>query len=414
MLIGELNLIDLSSRAHLNQVKAYTMSFILVLSACIFPGCSPKEVKPVEAPVPEVSIQLPEKKKITEFFEYIGRTEAPEFVEVRARVTGYLTKIHFTDGKEVAAGEPLFEIDNRPYQFALDNAKARLKQAESQNRLANLTLERNKPLLANNAIAKQDLDELVEKQLNAAAEVASAQAAVAQAELDLEFCSIKAPIAGRLSRANVTVGNLISNSQINAQPLTTIAGVSPIHVAFDVDETTVLRFRELRRQQGESVQFTHVRDLDQKVLVALSNETTFTHEGILDFIDNQTRATTGTLLVRAVLDNTDRTFAPGFFVRVRVPFGDAKDSLLIPDRAILSDQSIKYVLVVDSNNTVQRRDITLGTLDGKMRVVRSGLEESDRVVINGMQRARPGGKVNAVDSAGSSPRAAGSSPRGKE
>ena len=157
-----------------------------------------------------------------------------------------------------------------------------------------------------------------------------------------------------------------------------------------------------------------MRDLDQKVLVALSNETTFTHEGILDFIDNQTRATTGTLLVRAVLDNADRTFAPGFFVRVRVPFGDAKDSLLIPDRAILSDQSIKYVLVVDSNNTVQRKDITLGTLDGKMRVVRSGLEETDRIIINGMQRARPGGKVNAVDAAGSSPRAAGSSPQGKE
>lgn len=394
MLLGELKMLRQSSLRYLSRTQLFTALVGSILTASLLVGCSPSEVKPVEAPAPEVTVQVPEKKQVTEFYEYIGRTEAPEFVEVRARVTGYLTKIHFEDGKEVAAGEPLFEIDNRPYKFALDNAKARLKQAESQSRVANITLERNKPLLTNNAISKQDFDELVERQISTTAEVASAEAAVAQAELDLDFCSIKAPIAGRLSRASVTVGNLISSTQLNAQPLTTIASVAPIHVAFDVDEAAVLRFREYRRQQGEKVEFTHVRDLNQKVLVALSNETTFTHEGILNFIDNKTNPTTGTLLVRAELNNTDRTFAPGFFVRVRVPFGDAKPSLLIPERAILSDQSIKYVLTVDSNNTVQRKDITLGTLDGALRVVRSGLEESDRVVINGMQRARPGGKVN--------------------
>lgn len=407
MLHGELQMICQRPKKCSLAMRVMLAFSFSILTAPWMVGCAPKEVKPVEAPVPEVTAQVPEKKQITEFYEYIGRTEAPEFVEVRARVTGYLTKIHFADGKEVAAGEPLFEIDNRPYQFALDNAKARLKQADSQSRIASITLERNKPLLANNAISKQDMDELVERQVSTAAEMASAQAAVAQAELDLEFCSIKAPIAGRLSRASVTVGNLVSSTQINAPPLTTIAGVAPIQVAFDVDEAAVLRFRELRRQQGESVQFTNVRDLNQKVLVALSNETAFTHEGILDFIDNRTNPTTGTLLVRAVLENADRTFAPGFFVRVRVPFGDAKPSLLIPERAILSDQSIKYVLTVDSSNTVQRKDITLGTLDGAMRVVRSGLDESDRVIINGTQRARPGGKVN--------PSAAASSPqRGKE
>jgi RND family efflux transporter MFP subunit len=363
-------------------------------------GCSQKEITPVAPPLPDVTVQLPEKRPVTEFYEYIGRTEAPEYVEVRARVTGYLTKIHFTDGKEVAAGEPLFEIDNRPYLFARDNAKARLQQAESQLKLATITLERNKKLEATNSVSQQDLDEIAQQQANAAAEVSAATAALAQAELDLEFCSIKAPIAGRLSQASVTVGNLISSTQINASPLTSIASVDPIHIAFDVDEAAVLRFRELRRAQGESVQFTHVRELNQKVLVALSNETDFTHEGVLDFVDNQVRPNTGTLFVRAVMPNPDRFFAPGFFVRVRIPFGKPTDSLLVPERAIQSDQSIKYLLVVDSNNVVVRRDVTLGVLDGKMRVIRAGLEETDRVIVNGTQRARAGGKVNAVESTG--------------
>lgn len=376
-------------------------SRVSVLLACglcsIAPvGCSPREIEPVVAPLPDVTVQLPESRQVTEFYEYIGRTEAPEFVEIRARVTGYLTKIHFTDGQEVQAGEPLFEIDNRPYLFAFNNAMARLQQAESQLKLANITLERNKTLAATNSVSQQDLDEVATQQSNAAAEVTAARAALAQAELDLEFCSIKAPISGRLSQANVTVGNLISSTQINASPLTTIASVDPIHVLFDVDETAVLRFRELRREQGESIQFTHVRDINQKVLVALSNESDFVHEGVLDFIDNRVRPNTGTLLVRAVLPNADRIFAPGYFVRVKIPFGKPSESLLVPERAIQSDQSIKFLLVVDANGVVQRRDVNLGILEGKMRVIRSGLDQSDRVIVNGTQRARPGGKVNAV------------------
>ncbi len=172
-------------------------------------------------------------------------------------------------------------------------------------------------------------------------------------------------------------------------------------------------FVNCERQQGESVQFTHVRELNQKVLVALSNETEFKHEGILDFIDNQVRPGTGTLLVRASLGNAQRIFAPGFFVRVRIPFGEAKDSLLIPDRAIQSDQNIKYVFIVGQDNVVQRKDIQLGALDGPLRLVRSGLTENDRVIINGTQRARPGAKVNPVTSNSSAAQTVESN-RGKE
>ncbi|MFN7844361.1 MAG: efflux RND transporter periplasmic adaptor subunit, partial [Pirellula sp.] len=198
------------------MARGGTLIALLTLTVFTLTGCSPREIAPVEPPLPDVTVQLPEKRPVTEFYECIGRTEAPDYVEVRARVTGYLTKIHFTDGKEVAAGEPLFEIDNRPYLYSLNNAQARLQQAESQLKLANITLERNKTLAATNSIAQQDLDEIAQQQANAAAEVNAAKAALAQAELDYEFCSIKAPIAGRLSQASVTVGNLISSTQINA------------------------------------------------------------------------------------------------------------------------------------------------------------------------------------------------------
>jgi RND family efflux transporter MFP subunit len=273
-------------------------------------------------------------------------------------------------------------------------AQARLQQAEAQLKLANQLLARNKSLVDTNAIARQDLDDAVQRQASAVAEFNASKAAISQAELDLEFCSITAPIAGRLSQTNITVGNLIGSAQSDSSPLTTIASVDPIHVLFDVDEAAVLRFREMRREQGEDVQFTHVRELNQKVLIALSNETDFPHEAILDFVDNEVRTTTGTLLVRAELPNADRFFAPGMFVRVRIPIGASVDSLLIPDRAILNDQSLKYVLVVDSNNLAERRDVELGTLDNGLRVIRRGIEATDRVIVNGIQRARPGAKVN--------------------
>lgn len=369
------------------------MAFVLTV---LVVGCAKPKAEPVQAPPPEVTVSTPVNRAVTEFYEFIGRTKAPQFVEVRARVTGYLTKIHFTDGKEVREGEPLFEIDDRPYQYALDSAKARQEKAEAELKLANQLLERNRVLLATNAVSQQDLDDSVQKQASAIAELNSAKASIAEAELDLQFCSIHAPISGRMSQTNVTVGNLISTTQIDAPPLTTIASVDPIHVLFDVDEATVLRYRELRRQQGYDVDFTHIRDLNQQVLVALSNETDFPHEGVLDFVDNQVRTTTGTLLVRAELKNEKRYFGPGMFVRVRIPFGEPTQSLLIPERAVLNDQSLKYVLVVDAEEVAQRRDVELGVNDQGMRVVRKGLNPTDRVIVNGIQRARPGAKVKAV------------------
>jgi len=369
----------------LHRIEGYLASVFLL---SLF-GCATKNIEPVSAPPPEVTVAQPTKRQVTEFYEYVGRTKAPQFVEIRSRVTGYLTKVHFSDGQEVKAGDPLFEIDNRPYQYALETARARLQQAEAQ------LLERNRSLVNTNAVAQQELDDAVQRQASAMAELNASKASISQAELDLEFCSITAPISGRLSQTSLTVGNLISSTQSNTPPLTTIASVDPIHVLFDVDEATVLRFRDMRRQLGDDVQFTQVRELNQKILISLSNETDFPHEGVLDFVDNQVRTTTGTLLVRAELKNTNRFFAPGMFVRVRIPIGSPVDSLLIPERAILNDQSIKYVLVADENDVAQRRDVELGPADNGLRVIRRGLDAADRVIVNGIQRARPGAKVTA-------------------
>ena len=361
-------------------------------------GCGKTALKPVDAPPPDVTVAKPDMRKVPEFFEYIGRTASPEFVEIRSRVSGYLDKIYFSDGKEVNAKDKLFEIDRRPYEFTLMNAKARLQQAEFQLNLANITLQRAQELSKTNSLSQQELDEAIQKQASASAEIISGKAAVDQAELDVSFCDIQAPISGRISRASVTEGNLIQAGQSNTEPLTTIASVDPIHVLFDVDEIAVLKFMELRRSQGVDVKFTHVRELNQSVQVALANEVDYPHEGVLDFIDNRVRTTTGTLLVRAVLENKNRLFAPGFFVRVRVPYGEAQEALLVSERAILNDQNIKYVLTVDKNGVVERRDVELGVLDNGMRVIKSGISADDEVIINGLQRAKPGAKVRVTRS----------------
>lgn len=381
----------------MSSSRCNAMNVLLCLLLASVSGCAPEQPKPVDVPPPEVTVRKPLQKGVREFYEYIGRSESPDFVEIRARVSGYLTKVYFHDGDEVAENQLLFEIDRRPYEFAQRSAEARLEQANAQFKLANLNLERNKTLITTNAVSQQDLDEAIQQQANAAAEIQSALASLDQAKLDLEFCTIKAPIAGRIGQANITVGNLISTNQVDAPPLATIASVDPIHVSFDADELAVLRFREYRRQQGLNVDFRNIKELNQPILIALANENDFRHVGLLDFIDNQVKTSTGTLLVRASVPNKDRYFAPGFFVKVRIPFGDEQPSLLIPERAVLSDQSLQYVLVVGADGLVSRRDVELGVTEDKMRVVKKGITADDRVIINGLQRARPGMQVKATE-----------------
>lgn len=372
----------------------YVGRYVLLFLCINAIGCGKGAMNPGDAPPPEVTARKPESRKITEYFEFVGRTASPDFVEIRPRVSGYLKKIHFNDRKEVNEGDSLFDIDPRPYEFTLKNAQARLDQAQLQLGLATTIRKRAEALGKTNSLSLQELEEAVQREKSAYAEITAGEAAVDQARLDVEFCHIIAPIAGRISRASVTEGNLIQAGQANVEPLTTIASVDPIHVLFDVDEGAVLKFMALRRSQGVDVKFTNVRELNQKVQVALANETDFPHEGVLDFIDNRVRTTTGTLLVRAELGNEHRILAPGFFVRVRVPFGEAQDQLMISERAILNDQSIKYVLIVGEDGFVERRDVELGVLDNGMRAIKAGLTADDQVIVNGVQRAKPGSAVS--------------------
>ena len=350
------------------------------------------------APPPEVTVALPDQKELTEFVEFTGRVESPETVAIRPRVSGYLDKIHFADGQEVAEGSDLFEIDKRPYENARDNALAQKSAAETRRNTTSEKFGRTETLFKKQAATQADLDIDKGAKDEAEAAFAAAKVAVTQAELDLSFTTITAPISGRISKSSMTEGNLVTTTGQNP-PLTTIVSMNPMHIYFDVDEGTILRFRQLWRSREENVQFTRVKELQYPVFAGLANETNFPHQGVLDFIDNRVSNSTGTLQVRAEFDNSKRHFTPGFFVRVRVPFGSARTTLLVPDRAVLSDQSLKYVLVVNKDNVVERRDIVPGSLDAGQRVVESGLGPDERVIINGVQRARPGLKVDPQEQA---------------
>jgi RND family efflux transporter MFP subunit len=366
---------------------------LTVLLIGFFTGCAQDAAPAVVPPPPEVTVALPIRKDVTEFVEFTGRVETPKSVEIRPRVSGYLTEIHFADGQEVAEGALLFQIDKRPYQNALDNALAQKTAAETRLKTTTDKFDRTEALFKKQAATQADLDIDQGAKLEAKAALDAADVAIKQAELDLSFTTINAPIAGRISKSSMTEGNLVTAAGPNP-PLTTIVSMDPMYIYFDVDEATILRFRQLWRSREENVQFTRVRELNYPVFAGLASDTGFPHQGVLDFVDNRVSSSTGTLQVRAEFENSKRHFTPGFFVRVRVPFGEAQSTLLVPDRAIMADQSLKYVLVVNSENTVERRDVVTGSLAEGLRVVQSGLGADERLIINGVQRARPGMKVD--------------------
>jgi len=377
----------------MKRIDTFLAQPLAIILACYLCGCAQDAAPAVIAPPPEVTVALPVQKEITEFVEFTGRVESPETVAIRPRVSGYLDKILFADGQEVAEGAKLFEIDKRPYENARNNALAQKTAAETRRNTTSEKFVRTDTLFKKQAATQADLD--IDRGAKDEAEAAfdAAGVAVTQAELDVSFTTITAPISGRISKSSMTEGNLVTTTGQNP-PLTTIVSMNPMHIYFDVDEGTILRFRQLWRSRDENVQFTRVKELQYPVYAELSNETNFPHQGVLDFIDNRVSSSTGTLQVRAEFDNSKRHFTPGFFVRVRVPFGSARTTLLVPDRAVLSDQSLKYVLVVNKDNVVERRDIVPGSLDAGLRVVESGLGPDERIIINGVQRARPGLKVD--------------------
>jgi RND family efflux transporter MFP subunit len=371
------------------------LATILVLLA----GCSAEPPGIVQPPPPEVTVSRPESREVTEYLDFTGRTESPQVVEVRPRVSGYLVKVYFNDGQEVKEGDPLFDIDPRPFEAAMGQAKAEVARVDASLKKAIADLARNQKLRPSGAVSQEELDSSIAEKAVAEASIAAAREAVTKAALDLEFAKITAPIAGRISTAKITVGNLVAPGTEATSLLSTIVSVDPMHVYFDVDERSLLRYAELIRESGRLLDLKHVKQLNLPVHVGLANEEGCPHQGMLDFVDNQINPSTGTIRTRAELPNADRAFVPGLFVRVRLPIGEPRQALLVTDRAVATDQSVKYVLVVNDQNQVERRDVKLGSLSEGLRIVESGLKPEDRVIVNGIQRARAGLTVNPKEGA---------------
>ena len=357
-----------------------------LLSAAILAACARNEAAPAPQGPPAVSVAKVISRQITEFDEFSGRFEAVERVEVRPRVSGYVASTHFEQGHEVRKGDVLFVIDPRPYEAELKRAKAEAARARTQRALAKSEQERAVRLVEARAISKEELDTRVSGNEQAEANVAAAEAAVEMAALNLTFTQVRSPISGLVGRAEITAGNLVSAGETL---LTTVVSIDPVYVAFEGDEQAYLKYvnMALRGERGSS------RDTRNPVWAGLADETGHPHEGVMVFLDNEVDTATGTIRARGLFQNPDRRFTPGMFARVKLVGSGSYDALLVNDSAVGTDQSIKYVLRVGKDNKVEYRPVKLGPLVDGLRVVREGLEPSDVIVVNGLQRVRPGTPV---------------------
>jgi len=350
-------------------------------------GCSssaqPKAPAPVEVSVAEVIC-----KQLGDSDEFTGRLEAVNAVEVRPRVSGYLQSVHFKEGAVVRQGELLFQIDPRPFQAEVDRLKGDLSQARAQRSRAQSDFERAERLHNNDGMSAEEYDRRAAVRNEAEARIASTEGALRGAELNLEFTRVTAPITGRVGRADITEGNLVESGATQAKPLTTLVSLDPIYVYFDVDEQTYLKYARVTQSHG-----TSSHDLRSAAQLGLADEDGFPHVGQVSFVDNQVSSSTGTIRLRATFANKNFALTPGLFARIRLQGGWVHGGCLAKDEAVVTDLNQKYVFVLGKNNTLAYRPVKLGPMAEGLRVVRDGLHEGDVIVVNGLQRVRPGDAV---------------------
>lgn len=364
---------------------------LLMLLGLALAGCSKSGGAPPQMPPPQVNVAAVVQKDVTLWDEFTGRIEAVDKVEVRPRVAGYLDKVNFEEGHDVKKGELLFQIDDREYRAAYARAVAEVERARSRAALAQRQLERSRQLVSNKLVARNDLDLREDELAQAQADVKATQAAAEQARLNLDFTRITAPIDGRVGKALVTQGNLVAPG---SSLLTTVVSMDPVYVSFEGDENTYLRYQGLDRQ-GER---QSSRIASNPVRMGLADEQGYPHEGVMNFVDNELDAGTGTIRARAVFSNKDGLFTPGLFARIRLLGSGAQSALLINDRAVLTDQDRKFVYVIGPENKALRRDVKLGAAVDGLRIVTDGLAANDRVVVNGVQKVFfPGMPVAPLD-----------------
>jgi RND family efflux transporter MFP subunit len=349
-------------------------------------GCRSEAQTQAAAPAPQVTVAAALEREGQEWDEFTGRLEAVESVEVRPRVTGYIDSVNFAEGSLVKKGDLLFVIDQRPYRADLDKAQAELARAVARADLSSTDVARSEKLLGVKAVSREEYDQRLNAQREAQANVAAARAQVTAAKLNLEFTRITAPISGRVSRAIVTAGNLVTGGSNAATLLTTVVSIDPIYVSFEGDEQVYLKYTELARRGDRPSS----RDTANPVLMALANEDGYPHKGAMTFVDNQVDPRTGTIRARASFDNKDGYLTPGLFARVKLLGHSSHKAVLVDDRAIGTDQSQKFVYVVDGENKVAYRTVKVGRLTDGLRIVEDGLQPGENVIVNGLQRVHPG------------------------
>jgi multidrug efflux system membrane fusion protein len=384
--------------------RAGVATMLATALATLLASCGDASKQQAGPPPPPVTVAEPTKRTVFDFDEYVGRFAAVSLVEMRARVSGYLDGVHFKDGQLVKQGDLLFSIDKRSFQNAVAQARATLTQAQSNLSFTESDFTRGQQLVKEKTITEQTFEQRSQAYRNAQASVSGAEAQLRQAELDLEFTELRAPISGRIGDRRVAPGNLVTGGTSgNTTLLATIVTSDPIQFEFTFDEASFLRYERIA-MAGKDVAS---RSAGMKVSLKLIDENVFVHEGRMDFIDNVIDRSTGTIRGRALFDNPNGVFTPGMFARVRVPGSPAYEALLVPDAAIGSEQARKFILVVDGDNKAQTKYVTPGQLVGNLRVIKEGLSATDRVIVNGMARVRPGQVVNAQQPGAGPPPAGG-------
>lgn len=376
------------------RVSLFRLALPAIAVALFFVSSSQLSAQGGPPPAPPVTVAEPIAKRVATWDEYSGRFEAVASVEVRPRVSGFIDKIHFKDGEIVAAGDVLFTIDPREYKIAVDSTQAAIARANAQVELAETEVRRARPLVKSGAVTERDFDQRSANLNVQRAALKEAQAALKRAELNLEWTTVTAPVSGRISDRKVDIGNLVAGGNTGTTLLTTIVSMDPIHFVFDASESDYLRYSRLSLSGSRKSS----REVNNPVRVKLADETEFRHEGRMDFVDNQLNPRSGTMRARAVFDNKNGLFTPGVFARMQL-FGGEVDALLIPDSAVVSDQTSKIVMTVGEDNVVKAAQVELGPLSDGLRVVKSGLKKTDKVIIQGIANpmVRPGTKVTPQD-----------------
>ncbi len=361
-----------------------------VLVGCLaLTGCMKAPAQAPPLPPPAVTISNPLEKDLADFAEFTGQTAAVKTVEVRARVWGYLQSVNFTEGALVRKGDLLFQIDPRPYQALVNQAKAKIAQDQAQLTNDEEIYRRTYQLHARGAASQDSLDKALADRDGIQATLMADKADLEAKQLDLDFTRIEAPISGRVSRFEVTEGNVVQSGQNGGTLLTTIVSVDPMYVYFDIDERTLLQVRRL----VQTGQLKNVQETAFPVSIGLADEPQFPRQGSVNFMDNRVDPGTGTLRLRADIANSDGMMTPGLFVRCHLPLGEPRHTILVSEQALASDQGQKYVYVVNDQDEVIYRPVKVGRAYAGMRVIESGLTKADKVIVKGLQRVQPGIKV---------------------